>query len=186
MARRSLMYASMIVASASFACANASGTSAPKVCAPGKSTKLTSRRPPRPRRLREVACHHQFRNSRSSEECGSPSCGTRRRVCQADRPALRASSSGANPRRSASSSGFLACASGSSKATFMPDCSASHAVEQLSGAEQRPGCLTNLGPGLHMAPSAEGREEPIEVSIARDQRKAVFTARRRQQSVICQ
>ena len=46
--------------------------------------------------------------------------------------------------------------------------------------------LTHLGPGLHVAPTAEGREEPIEVSIARDQREATFTARRSQQRVICQ
>jgi hypothetical protein len=63
-------------------------------------------------------------------------------------------------------------------------CSASHAVEQLSGAERRPGCLTNLGPGLHVAPAAEGRDKPIEVSVARDQREAVFAAGRSQQGVV--
>jgi len=37
---------------------------------------------------------------------------------------------------------------------------------------------TNLGPGLHMAPSAEEREESIEICGARDQRQAALAAGR--------
>jgi ATP dependent DNA ligase-like protein len=46
--------------------------------------------------------------------------------------------------------------------------------------------LTNLGPGLDVAPAAEGRKEPIEISVARDEHETVFTAGRSQQGVICQ
>jgi hypothetical protein len=46
--------------------------------------------------------------------------------------------------------------------------------------------LANLGPGLHVAPSPDQREEPIEVPIARDQREAAFAAGGSQQRVICQ